>query len=75
MTLEELNAARDGATRELLADGQILAQAEALLEAVQQLGAVGESAGHVTATLKHFIMQVNAFMVPAVTLPESLPEP
>ena len=64
MTLEEINAARDAATRDMLADGQILAQAESLLQIVGQLSAVGESAGHVAVTLRHFINQVNAFMVP-----------
>lgn len=63
MTLEEINAAREEATRTLLADGQILAQAETLLASVQQLGAVGDSAGHVAVTLRHFINQVNAFML------------
>ena len=64
MTLEEINAARNAAPRELLSDGQILAQAEALLSSVSQLSAVGESAGQVAVTLRHFINQVNAFMVP-----------
>ena len=64
MTLEEINAARGAATRDMLADGQILAQAESLLQTVSQLSAVGESAGHVAVTLRHFINQVNAFMVP-----------
>ena len=71
MTLEEINAARDAATRELLADGQILAQAEALLAVMPQLGAIGESPNHVEATLRHFINQLNAFVVPA---PEPMDE-
>jgi hypothetical protein len=61
MTLEELNAARDTATRQALIDGGILEQAKALLEAIPQLGAVGESAGHVQATLRHFVTQAEAF--------------
>jgi hypothetical protein len=66
MTLEELNAARDQMTREILSDGLILAKAKELLEAMPQLQAVGNSADHVATTLRHFVNQVNAFMAPVV---------
>lgn len=68
MTLAEIRAAQADLAREYLAEHDILAVAETLLEALPQLAAVGESAAHVTITLRHFINQVNAFMVSPVEM-------
>lgn len=62
MTLEELNAARDAATREALLEGGVIARAQELLADIAQLGAVGVSAGHVEVTLKHFVAEATSFL-------------
>lgn len=62
MTLEELNAAREAATRTALIEGEVIAQATALAETMAQLGAVGESTIHCEKTLAHFINQAHAFI-------------
>lgn len=62
MTLEELNAARDAATRTALIEGDVIAQATTLAETMAQLGAVGESASHCQKTLAHFVNQAHAFL-------------
>ena len=62
MTLEELNAARDTATRTALIEGEVIAQVMALAETMVQLDAVGESASHCQKTLAYFINQAHAFL-------------
>lgn len=62
MTLEELNTARDAATREALLEGGVIARAQQLLADIVPLGAVGMSAGHVEVTLRHFIAEATGFL-------------
>lgn len=62
MTLEELNTAREAATREALLEGGVIARAQALLADVAQLGAVGVSASHVEVTLRHFVAEATSFL-------------
>ena len=62
MTLEELNAAREAATRNMLLEGEWITKAQDLLDVVGQFGAVGESAEHVRVTLAHFVSHASAFL-------------
>lgn len=62
MTLEELNAARDAATRDYLLENDVLTKVRDLLSLASQIGAVGQGAANSLATLAHLERDISAFL-------------